>query len=53
MLRTINVLPDTKLSKILFFDEVDFEQFPERVVPLFGPNGVGKQQMHLPKLLYQ
>lgn len=42
MLRTVNVLPDTKLSKILFFDEVDFEQFPERVVPLFGPNGVGK-----------
>ena len=42
MLKNVTVMPDTKLSKILFFDKVDFEQFPERVVPLFGPNGIGK-----------
>lgn len=42
MLKEIQVIPETKLSKILFFDKVDVTQFTERVIPLFGPNGIGK-----------
>lgn len=42
MITTIKVPDNTIYSDILFFKEVDLTQFENRVVPLFGPNGVGK-----------
>lgn len=47
MIKKIKVQPDSKTSKILFFQEADLEQFscPRNVIPLFGPNGVGKSTL--------
>lgn len=43
MLETITVNPNTRTSHILFFDHLDITG--DRVVPLFGPNGVGKSTL--------
>lgn len=47
MIKKIKVQPDSRTSKILFFQEADLEQFscPRRVIPLFGPNGAGKSTL--------
>lgn len=45
MLTKIRVIPDTFVSKVLFFEEADLTAFKERVIPLFGPNGVGKSTL--------
>lgn len=42
MVDKIVIKPVEPLCKILFFEEVCFSQFENRVIPLFGPNGVGK-----------
>ena len=43
MLETITVNPNTRTSHILFYDHLDITG--DRVVPLFGPNGVGKSTL--------
>lgn len=47
MIKKIKVQPDSRASKILFFQEADLEQFscPRNVIPLFGPNGAGKSTL--------
>ena len=45
MITSINVNPDTFESKVFFFNHLDLTPFTERVVPLFGPNGVGKSTL--------
>ena len=42
MITSVSVRPDSFEKEVLFFKEVDLTQFKNRVVPLFGPNGVGK-----------
>ena len=43
MINRIKVKPNTTASKILFFDNVDLTQLPnKRIVPLYGANGSGK-----------
>lgn len=42
MVDKIIIKPIKPLCDILFFNEVCFSQFENRVIPLFGPNGVGK-----------
>ena len=42
MITEINVKPNSDVSHILFFDYVDLRPFENRIIPLFGPNGVGK-----------
>lgn len=43
MIKKIKVLSDTTASKILFFDEIDLTELPNRkIVPLYGANGSGK-----------
>lgn len=43
MLETITVKPNTRTADILFFDELDITG--HHVIPLFGPNGVGKSTL--------
>lgn len=45
MITKIAVKPESATSEILFFKEADFSQFKSRVIPLFGPNGVGKSTL--------
>ena len=45
MIRSISVKEDSVQSKILFFNYADLSPFTSRVVPLFGPNGVGKSTL--------
>ena len=45
MIQSITVHPDTLLHSILFFETADFSQFDKHVIPLFGPNGVGKSTL--------
>ena len=40
MIKSVSVKPNTRTASILFFTEVDLQD--QRVIPLFGPNGVGK-----------
>ena len=40
----MKVKPDTDIEDILFFKEADFTEF-ERVIPIFGPNGIGKSTL--------
>lgn len=43
MIKSINVIQETKTSEILFFNKCDLTKLPnQRIVPLFGPNGSGK-----------
>lgn len=42
MVDKIIIKPIKPLCDILFFNEFCFGQFENRVIPLFGPNGVGK-----------
>lgn len=42
MIEQIKINPHTHTSDILFFQEVDLTMFDNHVIPLFGPNGVGK-----------
>lgn len=42
MIKQILIPDNTIYSDILFFKFADLTQFSNRVVPLFGPNGVGK-----------
>lgn len=42
MIKQIKINPNTQTSDVLFFQEVDLTAFDNHVVPLFGPNGVGK-----------
>lgn len=42
MIEQIKIKQNTHTSDILFFQEVDLTVFDNHVVPLFGPNGVGK-----------
>lgn len=43
MLETVTVKPNTRTADILFFDELDITG--HHVIPLFGPNGVGKSTL--------
>ena len=43
MLDTITIKPGTRTADILFFDHLDFTGC--HVIPLFGPNGVGKSTL--------
>lgn len=45
MITRIKVRPDSFEEEVLFFKEVDLTQFKNRVIPLFGPNGVGKSTL--------
>lgn len=45
MVKSFSVIPYTKEEAILFFKEADLSQFKSHVVPLFGPNGVGKSTL--------
>lgn len=46
MIKKIRVVPDSLASSIFFFREIDVEALPDpRIVPLFGPNGVGKSTL--------
>lgn len=43
MIKSVSVKPDTRTAAILFFQTADFQD--QRVIPLFGPNGVGKSTL--------
>lgn len=43
MIKSITVKPDTRTADILFFQHVDFQD--RKIIPLFGPNGVGKSTL--------
>lgn len=46
MINRITVVPDSRASEILFFREMDITKLPNpQIVPLFGPNGVGKSTL--------
>lgn len=45
MLTSFSVKPNTREESILFFKGADLTQFTTRVIPLFGPNGVGKSTL--------
>lgn len=46
MIERITVKPDSEVSKIFFFDEIDLTKLPDkRMVVLFGPNGAGKSTL--------
>lgn len=46
MINKITVVPDSRASRIFFFKEMDITKLPDpRIVPLFGPNGVGKSTL--------
>lgn len=45
MITSISVKPDSFEEDVLFFKTADFTQFKDRIVPLFGPNGVGKSTL--------
>lgn len=45
MITSIKVNPNTETSDILFFQETDLTKFDNHVIPLFGPNGVGKSTL--------
>ena len=46
MIHKIEVVPETKTEKILFFKEINLEVLQDpRIVPLFGANGVGKSTL--------
>lgn len=46
MINKITVIPNTLSSKIFFFNEIDFTILPDpRIIPLFGPNGIGKSTL--------
>jgi len=45
MVESITINPETRTSKILFFDKIDLTQFTSNVIPLFGPNGAGKSTL--------
>ena len=45
MITSINVTPDSFEAAVLFFKEADLTPFTSRVIPLFGPNGVGKSTL--------
>lgn len=46
MITKIEIVPKTREADILLFDKLDLDSLPnERIVPLFGPNGVGKSTL--------
>ena len=45
MILNFSVKADTNEDKILLFKNGDFTQFENNVIPLFGPNGVGKSTL--------
>jgi len=45
MITKITVVPDSFEEDILLFKTANLHQFQNRVVPLFGPNGVGKSTL--------
>lgn len=45
MITSFSVKPNSFEEAVLFFKEADFTQFTNRVIPLFGPNGVGKSTL--------
>ena len=45
MITSVAVKPNSFEEAVLFFQEADLTQFKNRVVPLFGPNGVGKSTL--------
>lgn len=43
MITKISVIPGSLAEEIFFFSEADLTKLPDpRIVPLFGPNGIGK-----------
>lgn len=45
MITSFKVKPDSFEEAVLFFKEADLTQFQNHVIPLFGPNGVGKSTL--------
>lgn len=45
MIKSIAVKPDSFEEVVLFFKTADLTPFKHRVIPLFGPNGVGKSTL--------
>ena len=45
MILNFSVKDNTNEDKILLFKNGDFAQFENNVIPLFGPNGVGKSTL--------
>ena len=45
MLLSMSVKPNSRVEGILFFKETDFTVFENKVIPLFGPNGIGKSTL--------
>lgn len=45
MLTSFSVKSNSQEESILFFKSADLTQFESRVIPLFGPNGVGKSTL--------
>lgn len=46
MITDITIRPDTRSSKILFFDHADLTLLPDpHIIPLFGANGAGKSTL--------
>ncbi len=46
IIEKIEVIPDTFASDVFFWKEMDFTKLPnKKIVPLFGPNGIGKSTL--------
>lgn len=45
MLTSFSVKPKTRVENILLFNSADLSSFSTNVIPLFGPNGVGKSTL--------
>lgn len=45
MLTSFSVKSNSQEESILFFKSADLTQFESRVIPLFGPNGIGKSTL--------
>lgn len=46
MISKIEIVPKTRESKILLCDHLDLDSLPNKqIIPLFGPNGVGKSTL--------
>ena len=53
MIRKITVIPDSFAEKIFFFQNIDLQELSDpRIVPLFGPNGIGKTTLEKSILSY-
>lgn len=45
MIKSFSTRKDSLEESVLFFHEADLTQFSNNVVPLFGPNGIGKSTL--------